>query len=369
MKVVVLAHFESIEGSSIANVVCKTALAFAELGHRVTVLLPCELSFPELTDRPDIRFIASPSFLRGGFSLRECLWRIAKIRSIGPDSIYVYRGHRPSALIPTIVARFWFNIPCQNELWERYDWKGIGRTRKGMGRLVALYDQLFDSVALSCFNRTIAINNYLFERARTRTEALMLPGATDTRNLKIHGMNEARKKLGLPENKILIGLSNVDVNDLEDLTQFKNAWNKLENGDVALVLSGSSSSAVLEVFGGRGISLGWLSYEDYSVFLSAMDLFFIPYPPTERNLGRWPNKLGDYQFFGKKTITNPSGHLKDEKDFESPYYIFCADEEEEYSKVLSMVIQRDISFSVKSGLPSLTFEQRAARILEISERL
>jgi glycosyltransferase involved in cell wall biosynthesis len=59
----------------------------------------------------------------------------------------------------------------------------------------------------------------------------------------------------------------------------------------------------------RVIELGFLSYKKYVVFLPSADVFLFTFTNTQLNLGRWPNKIGDYMAAGRPTVSNYTGDL------------------------------------------------------------
>jgi glycosyltransferase involved in cell wall biosynthesis len=44
--------------------------------------------------------------------------------------------------------------------------------------------------------------------------------------------------------------------------------------------------------------------------LGAADVFLMPYANRVANVGRWPNKIGDYMSAGRPTVSNPVGEVK-----------------------------------------------------------
>jgi len=364
MKVVVLAHFETLDGNSIASVVCKNALAMAALGHEVLVLLPLDMNIDILCNHSNLTYKASPKYIRGGFGLIECLWRINQVKKFRPAMAYVYRGHRPSALIPSLFFRFCLDVYVQNELWERYDFKSIGRTRTGKGLFVAVYDHLFDKVANYCYSRTITINNHLHRRLGKWHNKITLLGAMDVGNLIKFDKLSSREELELPNNQILIGLSNVDLNDLDDLKVFCESFNSLGLVPLSIVITGKNSFEIAKLFNSNCYPLGWLSYERYSKYLSSVDMFYVPYPPTERNKSRWPNKIGDYLFYNKLILSNPTGQLNEFNQQESLNFYLCNDTKSDYVSFFKSLLRHQINMNVYSNHPLLTFEQRAKIICE-----
>ncbi len=45
-------------------------------------------------------------------------------------------------------------------------------------------------------------------------------------------------------------------------------------------------------------------------YLAAADVFLMPYSNKISNVGRWPNKVGDYMCVGRPTVSNPVGEVK-----------------------------------------------------------
>jgi glycosyltransferase involved in cell wall biosynthesis len=51
-------------------------------------------------------------------------------------------------------------------------------------------------------------------------------------------------------------------------------------------------------------------YDELSWYLGCADLFILPYPDKIYNIGRWPNKIGDYLSVGRPIISNPVGDVR-----------------------------------------------------------
>jgi glycosyltransferase involved in cell wall biosynthesis len=69
--------------------------------------------------------------------------------------------------------------------------------------------------------------------------------------------------------------------------------------------AGSSSAASFRAI----TALGNVPYKELPSILPAADLFLLPYPSKIANIGRWPNKIGDYMAVGRPTVANPVGEL------------------------------------------------------------
>jgi glycosyltransferase involved in cell wall biosynthesis len=56
---------------------------------------------------------------------------------------------------------------------------------------------------------------------------------------------------------------------------------------------------------------GFVCDEDYPRFLAICDFMTVPFKRSNYNLGRWPNKFGDYLAAGRPIVFNPFGDLKE----------------------------------------------------------
>lgn len=127
---------------------------------------------------------------------------------------------------------------------------------------------------------------------------------------------EARARAGLPLGAPVVCFSGLDV--LIDLPLAVRAFEiiRAELPDARLLLVGpteadaraaSSSPTALQAIE----ALGKVPYGELPGVLPAADLFLLPYPNKIVNVGRWPNKIGDYMAVGRPTVANPVGELSE----------------------------------------------------------
>jgi glycosyltransferase involved in cell wall biosynthesis len=55
---------------------------------------------------------------------------------------------------------------------------------------------------------------------------------------------------------------------------------------------------------------GYLPFEALPWYLGCADLFILPLSNNIANIGRWPNKLGDYMCLGRPIVSNPVGEIR-----------------------------------------------------------
>ncbi|MFH1766727.1 MAG: glycosyltransferase [Patescibacteria group bacterium] len=120
----------------------------------------------------------------------------------------------------------------------------------------------------------------------------------------------------MPEDKFIIGMSNVSLDDHEDNLPFFLAFQRLatEQQGIRLLMTGNEayvSKKVVQLFGKDTLLFcGWPEFETYNYLMSSCNVLVLPYPNIPRNAGRWPNKVGDYLSFNRPIITNPTGDLE-----------------------------------------------------------
>lgn len=126
---------------------------------------------------------------------------------------------------------------------------------------------------------------------------------------------EARARLGLPADDPVVCFSGLDV--LVDLPLAVQTFERILDAKPAarLLLVGPGMAEAAAATKHREtlesvVALGKVPYHDLPKILPAADLFLLPYPDRIVNVGRWPNKIGDYMAVGRPTVANPVGELK-----------------------------------------------------------
>jgi glycosyltransferase involved in cell wall biosynthesis len=85
--------------------------------------------------------------------------------------------------------------------------------------------------------------------------------------------------------------------------------------ELKLIMTGKVGKPALDLARQHGVErnihlTGFLPFEDVPWYLGCADVFVLPFPDNVRNVGRWPNKIGDYMSLGRPTVSNPVGDVK-----------------------------------------------------------
>lgn len=306
----------------------QTALAMAQRGHNVIFIFP--RSDYKYT-RADVNagsmggsltVIGTPGILpprlrTGGFNVVDTCFKLLYVMTHSIDIIHVVSGHRPSNFLPSIFAKFLKRVAIVDECWE---WLGEGghadRRRGLLGKTISFYDRLLEIRLTELYDGIIAISSELKKRFRSQEKVIVLHGGSESAQLICYTKDNAREYLKIPKHWLIAGMSNLIHSDHNDNIAFFEALRCLckEFVDLHLIATGSDNQYIRKIeeefeLSGRIIFPGYVDFETYNRFLSACDLFVLPFPDTKINKGRWPNKIGDYISLERPVITNFTGDI------------------------------------------------------------
>lgn len=121
---------------------------------------------------------------------------------------------------------------------------------------------------------------------------------------------ESRRSLGIDEDAPVVCFSGLDV--LIDLPLAVSAWQVAKKScpNLVLLLVGPTAKQAGEGAMDGVVATGPVPYGDLVQKLAAADVFLMPYADKVSNVGRWPNKIGDYVCMARPTVSNPVGEVK-----------------------------------------------------------
>ena len=362
----------------------KTAINLAKDGDRVVFAYPGSFMKLTITKSPDSKLIeiSTPGFLpmkfrNGGFGFIDCIVKSLIVLICNIDAIQVTNGHRPSQLIPCIIGKYFRRCKLVNECWEWLGPGGYADKRNGViGKFVAYYDTLLELPVEKLFDKTIVISDALKNRFRNKDNVIVLHGGADNTSLFPYDIKKARDLLGIDQDLILIGMSNVIRGDHDDNIIFLKCFKILveEHPNIKLICTSTEPAYITEIcdlFNIREnvVSPGYLGFEEYNIYLSSCNIFVLPFTNTNINTGRWPNKIGDFISLRRPVITNPNGDI--EKLFRQYQLgILCEANPIGFYESIKMLIQQDKYeelFSKDSSFVSENILSLEKRITNISK--
>ena len=198
------------------------------------------------------------------------------------------------------------------------DWLILNRPkwyRLFLGWLETYYEEGFLTKAAGISVISTALMERALSLGISRERICYLPGGTHPGRFPVRPKEECRKQLGFPQSDPIIGFSSADSHFDLDIVIQSLVIVARKYPSVKLLITGERNSKVLTLarkyeVADRLIQTGFLPIEELPIYLSCADLFVLPFPATTYNLGRWPNKIGDYMCLGRPIVSNPVGEIK-----------------------------------------------------------
>ncbi len=165
-----------------------------------------------------------------------------------------------------------------------------------------------------------AISHALLERAVglgvPRDRCIHIPGGANTRAFAdIPSKEESRRLSGISPEVPVVCFSGLDV--LIDLPLAVQAYEIVRKNlpEVVFLLVGPGKEDLAGMVTDAGawdniVALGPVPYAELPNRLAAADVFVMPFDDKISNVGRWPNKVGDYMCVGRPVVSNPVGEVK-----------------------------------------------------------
>lgn len=386
MKILILSTFieDFVERASF-KIRLLTAKKMAEREHDVTFISPAkdQRINPRITITGNLEKISTPGlfpvkFRVGGFSLLDALYKTVHVLKSSFDVIQVTNGHRPAQLLPCLVGKYLKKAVIVDERWEWLGKGGYADIKKGfVGKIVSLYDRFLDLRVKIFYDYIITISKTLQDRFGNGSNVIVLYGGTENTSLKDYDLKTARKELGLNIDSIILGMSNIGPLDLYNIDIFLRAFEKLspEFRSLFLLLTGSDKDFVEHIkrrysFPDRIIFPGWVDFEVYNKYLSACNIFVLPYRNLPMFAAAWPNKLGDYLCLNRPIISNPTGDIK---YFFEKYQVgfLCDESPESFYEMIKSILSSysNLTSYCKDSLyvanEILSFDKRIDKLLGI----
>lgn len=302
------------------------ARLMVEAGHQVTVV--CTADTARFTDRESeehgVRYLEVadllPGQLRSGWDPVATLRRLRRLAGLSFDALHVFET-RPATIYPALHLARRTGLPLVMD-WN--DWWGRGGLITELRPrwyqfLFEGFETFFEEHFRTRAAATTVISHALGERAAhlgvPRNTIHWIPGAADIRHFQPMDQAQARATLGLDQQAFLMGFSAMDVVHDAPLV-FAAAARVIRNvPEARLIMTGRDQPALHELARQHALSghfqhLGLLPYDQLPVALAAMDVALLPFSDRVSNLGRWPNKVGDYLACARPVITQPVGEMR-----------------------------------------------------------
>lgn len=197
------------------------------------------------------------------------------------------------------------------------DWFGGNGNHFRGWRLAHRLDTYLEEKIRLRAQRVSVTSRVLFDRALSigipRERIVQISEGAATDYIVPFCQRQARESVKLPlDVPILLQVRNGDM--CREIRIFREVLRKVPNALFLMV--GSPSRSALELaerldISSRVYCTGWVSDEDYPVYLACADVCFCPLELSLCDQARWPAKILDYLSAGRATVTNPIGEVTD----------------------------------------------------------
>ena len=305
------------------------ARGLVENGHRVTMMVVAEqarfgfkrsvIDGIDVIEAPDL----TSGRLRSGWDPVSVWRRMRCVRRLDSDYDLIHLFEtRPATIYPGLAAQRRLKVPL---VIDWIDWWGRGGLieinrpawyRFLFGRMETYYEEHFRTRA----DASTVMCHGLVQRAVglgvARETILHLRNGADHDRFRPRPMAEVRARLDLAPDAFIAGFASLDsFFDLDPV--LRGMQNLRADGAPARLLLIGKSDARVEArvqaldLGAHTDYSGFVPDNIYPLYLNACNVFLMPFPETNYNIGRWPNKFGEYLASGRPVIFNAVGDLRD----------------------------------------------------------
>ena len=321
-------------------------------GHQVTIytIHPTNRLGIEETYLAGVKVIQFPDLFwgmgRSGWDFWDLVHRLYKVGQENYDLVHAFDS-RPVVIHPALALRK-RGVPLFMD-WA--DWWGRGgvieeRANKLIKFFLAGIETWYEEHFRVLAQGTTVISKALGERAISlgvsSQQILRLSGGADVDNFTPLDKKQARKSLNLSLDFKILGFMGFVHYDLDLVLQ---AFAILYKRDpkYRLILVGKPSDLTQRIAKQKGVAegileYGILPYEKISKYMCCADVFLLPFANKQANIGRWPNKVGDYMAMGRPIISSPVGEMK-ELFTNEKIGALVKDEPETFAKAVEEVLQ------------------------------
>jgi glycosyltransferase involved in cell wall biosynthesis len=297
-------------------------------GHKVTLMVISENRRfgVEETEWDGVRVIETPDLLWGRLRSGWDAWGVInRIIFLHREKTHFDLVHcfetRPATIYPALYYLRRHSIPLLTD-WN--DWFGRGGIitilrpkwyRFLMEGVETYYEEAFRKKGAGVTVISTALAKRAAALGVVDERICYISGGAHLDLYQVHSKEACRQRIGLPVNEPIICFSSGDSHIDLDLIMAAVADVAKKYPSVKLMITGKAGKHVLNQAREHGIEnnlflTGFLPFEELTWYMGCADMFVLPFPETVYNIGRWPNKLGDYLCIGRPVISNPVGDVR-----------------------------------------------------------
>jgi glycosyltransferase involved in cell wall biosynthesis len=324
LRILMISHHRRAKAHARPHVMARHLV---QRGHEVTLIVTSDRRKRGLveSDWDGVRVVETPDLLPGRLRSGWDPWNLAnRARFLGRerepyDLVHLFET-RPATIYPALLYCRRRRVPFVTD-WN--DWWGRGGIideirpkwyRLLFGGIETFYEEAFRARAAGLTVISTALARRATGLGVPDDRISVIPGGTLPDFFLDRPREECCRRVGLDPQTPILGFSSLDNHWDLDVVMKSLAIVARTHPDVKLLITGRTDASVVELARAHGVAdnlflTGFLPMADLPWYLGCASLFVLPFPETVYNVGRWPNKLGDYLSLGRPTVTNPVGDV------------------------------------------------------------
>jgi glycosyltransferase involved in cell wall biosynthesis len=297
-------------------------------GHRVTLMLISEHKRTGITEYEwdGIRVIETPDLLwgrlRSGWDPWDVVNRCLFLRKVTEhyDLIHCFET-RPATIYPALYFSNKNHIPIitdWNDWWGHHGLIDVNRPflyRHLAGWIETYFEEAFRVKAAGLTVIAKGLEQRAIQLGVNPENICYISGGASIDWCKQRNKEECRNLAKLPLEGPILGFGSADSYLDFEIILASLALVIQKYPGTKLIITGKTSQSVRNLIrkyqlADHIILTGFLSHENYPIYLGSSDVFLLPMANRPYNIGRWPNKMGDYLSLARPTVSNPIGDIK-----------------------------------------------------------
>jgi glycosyltransferase involved in cell wall biosynthesis len=291
-----------------------TVTLIAASGNRRIGIHLHDVNGVTLVETPDLL----TGSLRSGWDPWNTLNRIAWIHNRKFDIIHAFEA-RPTVLFPALYLQRIRGVPL---VMDWCDWFGAGgsveeRPNPFIRVMLRPVETFFEERFRTRGDGSTVINSFLQKRLQALgvppETILLLRNGSDIENLRPLPREEARQRLGLPQDVRIIGYTGaIFWRDAQLMVKAFNIIHAVDPNTRLLIIGYCNIAIDTQVnFPQAVYQTGYISTPLLNAYLAACDICWLPLHDSGANRGRLPLKLNDYMSAGRAIVATAVGDVTD----------------------------------------------------------
>ncbi|GIV88347.1 MAG: hypothetical protein KatS3mg055_0865 [Chloroflexus sp.] len=235
--------------------------------------------------------------------------RIAEIHKGNFDVVYGFE-HNPNVAWPVYVTRPFKRYRFYSDWCDLHG--GVGYRFRGcklIDKMDGFFEERIRMVAHKVTTNSSLIRQRAIQIGVSPERVIFIPQGSDPDYVKPVDSKLVRQRYGLPLNAPLLGMRS-DTYWRETLEIFKEILKHVP--DTCLLIVGQRQVGLREYADQLGIArniieTGWVSDEDYPLYLASADVLLFIMKNDLFDLGRWPGTIGDFLATGRPIVVTNVG--------------------------------------------------------------